>query len=332
MADLLLIGAGFSRNWGGWLATEAFEHFLGSPEVVRDPRLRRLLWKHQEQGGFEAALAELQAQFANDPNSYRDPLMALQRAVKQMFDDMNAAFMAATDWQFGQQNIERQIATFLTRFDAIFTLNQDVLLEHHYANDNVALIGKKKWSAVYLPGMLPTWSQEPLYSKSWSRATWTPLPDDCFKEIAGSQPIYKLHGSSNWTRADSQPLLIMGGAKTQVIGQTPILNWYAQVFEESLVAGNARLMAIGYGFRDDHINAAIARGVERGLKLFIVAPEGAELAQRLNPTRAPGQIRVPITLERMVEESLIGASRRGLREIFGHDDAEFNKLMRFFAS
>ena len=28
MPNLLLIGAGFSRNWGGWLATEAFEHLL----------------------------------------------------------------------------------------------------------------------------------------------------------------------------------------------------------------------------------------------------------------------------------------------------------------
>ena len=332
MADFLLIGAGFSRNWGGWLATEAFEHLLGSTEVARDPGLRRLLWQHQERGGFEAALAELQGQFAREPEAVRAPLIALQGAVKRMFDDMNAAFMAATDWQFGQQHIERQIGTFLTRFDAIFTLNQDVLLEHHYANDNIALIGKKKWNGPELPGMRRTPPQEALYANSWSRSTWTPAPEEDFKADGRSQPIYKLHGSSNWTRADGQPLLIMGGAKAREIGHTPILNWYAKVFEESLVAGNARLMAIGYGFRDEHINAAIARGVERGLKLFIVAPEGAELARRLNPTRAPGQITAPTPLEGLVEESLIGASRRGLREIFGHDDAEFAKLMRFFAA
>jgi len=332
MADLLLIGAGFSSNWGGWLATEAFEHLLGSPEVARDPGLRRLLWQHQDRGGFEAALAELQGQFARDPEAVRAPLMALQDAVKRMFDDMNAAFMAATDWQFGQQHIERQIGTFLTRFDAIFTLNQDVLLEHHYANDNIALIGKKKWAGPEMPGMRRTPPQEPLYAKSWSRSTWTPGSETDFKADGRSQPIYKLHGSSNWMRSEGQPLLIMGGAKAREIGQTPILNWYAKVFEESLVAGNARLMAIGYGFRDEHINAAIARGVERGLKLFIVAPEGAELARRLNPTRAPGQITAPTQLEGMVEESLIGASRRGLREIFGHDDAEFAKVMRFFGN
>ncbi len=332
MADLLLIGAGFSRNWGGWLATEAFEHLLGSLEVARDPALRRLLWKHQERGGFEAALAELQAQYAQDPGSAGGQLMALQDAIKRMFDDMNAAFMAAGDWQFGQQHIERQIGTFLTRFDAIFTLNQDVLLEHHYVNDNIALIGKKKWAGAELPGMRRVPPQEPMHANLWSRSTWSPLAEDGFKADTSFQPIYKLHGSSNWTRTDGQLLLIMGGAKVREIGQTPILNWYARVFEESLSAAGAKLMVIGYGFRDEHINAVIARAVERGLKLFIVAPEGAELVRRLNPTRAPGQIVARTPLEEMIEESLIGASRRGLREIFGYDDAEFGKAMRFFAA
>ena len=32
MPCVLLTGAGFSRNWGGWLAIEAFEYLLGCPE------------------------------------------------------------------------------------------------------------------------------------------------------------------------------------------------------------------------------------------------------------------------------------------------------------
>jgi len=56
---VLLTGTGFSRNWGGWLANEAFEYLLGCPEV--DDHLRHFLWKHKRQGGgFEDALAELQ--------------------------------------------------------------------------------------------------------------------------------------------------------------------------------------------------------------------------------------------------------------------------------
>lgn len=330
MSDLLLLGAGFSRNWGGWLATEAFEHLLGSPEVVQDPSLRKLLWKHQARGGFEEALAELQSAFDRDPRSVEGPLMALQSAVSRMFADMNAAFMSAVEWQFGQQHVERQIGTFLTRFDAIFTLNQDLLLEHHYANDNIALIGKRRHAGAELPGMSRIAPQEPLHAHSWSRATWVPADSGAFKADPKLQPIYKLHGSSNWTRSDGKPLLIMGGAKIRAIGQTPILNWYATEFERRLAEKGAKLMVIGYGFRDEHINAAIAKAVAGGLKLFIVAPEGAELAHRGNPTRQSGQIAAPTPEEAMLEEALIGASRRTLRETFGADDAEFNKVMRFF--
>ena len=329
MGCFLLLGAGFSRNWGGWLASEAFEYLLGCPEIIRDPGLAQLLWKHQAQGGFEAALAELQLAHSRDPRSGESALMGLQAAVRRMFADMNGAFMEITGWEF-QNHIERMVGTFLTRFDAIFTLNQDVLLEHYYVNDNIALTGKRKWAGAQLPGMRRVPAQEPLYANSWARSTWVPLTEDALKIDASFQPILKLHGSSNWAHADGNAMLIMGGAKAREIGQTPILNWYAKVFEEALSTQPARLMVIGCGFRDDHVNETIGRAVERGLKLFVIAPEGAELARRLNPTRQRGMISVATPLEGLLEQSLIGASRRPLRDIFGGDTAEHNKVMRFF--
>jgi hypothetical protein len=169
-----------------------------------------------------------------------------------------------------------------------------------------------------------------MHAISWARSTWAPLPEDGFKIESSVQPIFKLHGSSNWVHDDGRPMLIMGGAKSREIGQTPILNWYADVFEKTLSTQPSRLMVIGYGFRDDHINEAIGRAVERGLKLFVIAPEGAELARRLNPTRERGTISVPTPLEGVLEKALIGASRRQLRDIFGGDTAEHNKVMRFF--
>jgi len=39
---------------------------------------------------------------------------------------------------------------------------------------------------------------------------------------------------------------------------------------------------------------------------------------------------VATPLEGLLEQSLIGASRRSLRDIFGGDTAEHNKVMRFF--
>lgn len=326
---MLLLGAGFSRNWGGWLATEAFEYLLGCPEVLRAPSVAQLLWRYQPQGGFEAALAELQSVYSRDPRSNEADLMGLQAAVMRMFDDMNGAFMDSMDWEF-QNHVERRVGTFLTRFDAIFTLNQDILLEHHYVNDNIALTGKRKSAGAQLPGMDRVPALEPLHSKSWARSKWTPLHEGAFKVEASLQPIFKLHGSSNWFHVNGSPMLIMGGAKAREIGQTPILNWYANVFEESVSAQSSRLMVIGYGFRDDHINEVIGKAVERGLKLFVIAPEGADLARGLNPTRNRGMIVAATPLEGVLERSLIGASRRPLRDIFGGDTAEYNKVMRFF--
>ncbi len=58
MNAILLLGAGFSRNWGGWLANEAFEYLLGCREI--DTETRERLLSHKNTDGFEGMLAELQ--------------------------------------------------------------------------------------------------------------------------------------------------------------------------------------------------------------------------------------------------------------------------------
>jgi hypothetical protein len=64
MPYYLLTGAGFSRNWGGWLANEAFEYLLGSPEI--DDYLRSILWQTKLSGeGFEGALSAVQAAYSS---------------------------------------------------------------------------------------------------------------------------------------------------------------------------------------------------------------------------------------------------------------------------
>ena len=83
MAHVLLTGAGFSRNWGGWLANEAFEYLIGSPEI--DDNLRQLLWTHKTRGGgFEDTLAELQQAYTLSRNERtRKPLEDLQGLAPQ---------------------------------------------------------------------------------------------------------------------------------------------------------------------------------------------------------------------------------------------------------
>jgi hypothetical protein len=127
-------------------------------------------------------------------------------------------------------------------------------------------------------------------------------------------------------------MMIVGGNKIREIGLSPVLSWYHQQFEERLSQPDTRLMVIGYGFRDQHINDVIMRAVnDRGTKMFVIAPDGGDLARTVNPTHRAA-IRAGTDLEATFERGLIGASRRSMREIFGGDSIEHNKVMRFFAA
>ena len=70
MNALILLGAGFSHNWGGRLAREVFDHLIGVPDIRRFERLIRLLWQHNSGGGFEDAIAEVQRDYRLDPDRH----------------------------------------------------------------------------------------------------------------------------------------------------------------------------------------------------------------------------------------------------------------------
>jgi hypothetical protein len=142
MPHILLLGAGFSRNWGGWLAVEAFEYRLNSTHL--DGPIRDLLWSYKRRGGFEEVLAYVQTEYAQRRDvSSQERLTKLQTAVAEMFADMDAAFAAITNFEF-QNDTAYLVRNCLVRFDAIFTLNQDLLLERHYLNGNVALSSSRQ--------------------------------------------------------------------------------------------------------------------------------------------------------------------------------------------
>ena len=210
MNYVLLLGAGFSKNWGGWLGAEAFEYLLGYPAVRDNAALREILWKHQSSGGFEAALAEVQNAYRSDPAGHKAELDSVQGGVSKMFDDMNSAFLEPRfGFQFHQTSIERTVVTFLSKFDAIFTLNQDLLLERHYLIANLAEAPEpyRRWRSHDLPGMCPN-SDDHGYQK-WALDKWTPESAREFKIKDGAQPLFKLHGSSNWGNAHNDRLMIL---------------------------------------------------------------------------------------------------------------------------
>lgn len=325
MTFILLTGAGFSRNWGGWLANEAFEYLLGSPEI--DDPVRQMLWNSKDKGGFELALANLQQKAARDPEGIIQ-LKALLAALVGMFNHMNEAFKSIP---FEPQNDARYlIKEFLARFDAIFTLNQDLLLESRYLDANIALCQNQKWNGWQIPGMKPIESASHFGGNF--EAVQKQSPDaSSFHEKSRLQPYYKLHGSINWVspQTDNPYLVVLGGAKSAYINQHDILVWYRDQFNKYLRMPAAQLMVIGYSFSDEHINESICAAASAGdLKLFIIDPQGVDVLDKRDPRAG---IRGPAEpLLETLGPRVIGASRRPLSAIFGADHVEHGKVMRFF--
>lgn len=324
MPHYLLTGAGFSRNWGGWLADEAFEYLLTRPEL--DASLRNLLWEAKAKGGFETALAGLQIAYKQQPTAItKQQLDSLTTAIIAMFAAMNEAFASMRFEPTGDGFADdHEIARFLTSFDAIFTLNQDSLLEMKYVRPRLG----QTPAGSYLPYL--RWTNEKLehfpfpYQYQMAPDLSLPLKDRV-------QPYYKLHGSSNWFSDKDERMLVMGGNKAELIKQFPILTKYHEEFARFLSAPDAKLMVIGYGFRDEHINQTIEAACKRGLKLFIIDYLGLDVIDTRSAANKNAIIPVSLTeFTETLRPNIIGPSRRDLRSTLVTDNVERNKLLSFF--
>ncbi|WP_341915760.1 SIR2 family protein [Ferrovibrio terrae] len=323
MNRALLIGAGFSYNWGGPLASDLFSRLLGSPELTDGDLI--LLRKYPQ--NFEDTLAVLQMEFMKSGKTSLTPqLERMQNALKRIFDELNADFSTAT-FEF-QKPIFREysLSQFLAYFNTIFSLNQDLLLEYHYLNGNVELSGQG-WSGWVLPGMKRAREvASPLVSEA-ARYMWA-AEDVPYKLDGKVQPLIKLHGSSNWIDAKNNSLMIMGGYKDRAIAAHSVLKQHLETFRSEISKPNTHLMIIGYGFNDNHINNALFDAAKTGnLKLFIVDPAGIAVLNRQNQGAA---IPAKSQTAQILEPCVFGLSNRALSFTFGSNGKpELRQLMSF---
>lgn len=322
MATYLLTGAGFSRNWGGWLADEAFEYLLGCSDLISP--IRNLLWRHRRSGsGFEGVLQELRDEYAQSPGPHSAaPLETFDKMLLGMFNTMNQGF---GEFEPGRHDrIGPQptfVRDFLCRFDAIFTLNQDTLLEQKYFPSDVRQGSQGRWLGVLPPGLL----EESVGGTSYAPPGIFRPGDPPYVTQDRIQPYFKLHGSSNWRTVNGVNILIMAENKGTQINGVALLDWYRNEFRVRLSQQDTRLMIIGYSFRDHHINEIIVAGVQSGLKLFIVDPSGLKALEDAPPIVGHGS-----SLMDELRDSIIGGSRRYFPANITSDQIERSKIQRFF--
>jgi hypothetical protein len=213
MTHVLLTGAGFSKNWGGLIASEFFSRLLGEP---LGDYTRSLLFKHRTTGGFEAVMAILQAEHRHAQSAEsKKRLDDMTSSVAGIFNGMNNQFLRLPSLEF-QNDSRYLIRTFLERFDAIFSLNQDGLLEAQYFPNFVG----GRWNGCELPGTRLLGVPPHVQGTREERIALRTADLATLQIHPRTQPYIKLHGSANWLIDErSGRLLILGGQKAASIAQ-----------------------------------------------------------------------------------------------------------------
>jgi hypothetical protein len=319
-SKILLLGAGFSHNWDAPLASEVANSLLHA--VGGDAYLQDVLKRHEK--NFENALSDIQREYISAASSLeaKARLDKLQDAIAAMFERLNASFEPPAPFEFSN-DVHYSIAGFLARFDAIFNLNQDVLLDLRYAQQ-VLSASNTRWNGLEMPGMRPVPDPALTGIADSHKRLWTPASPP-YSTTPRFQPHFKIHGSSNWYTSDGRRLLVMGGNKEAMIREHPVLHWYYDEFSRRLMTGSTKLMVMGYSFSDRHVNEAITGAWQKGnlVGMFLVDPAGWYV---LNPTPLH-HIKVPNGLE---EIRRLGGSTRPISTTFAGDALEHPKLMDFF--
>lgn len=312
---ILLAGAGFTRNWGGWLAKELEGDLLA--RLADDRQLSKLL---QSSSNYEDALEKARSPGFSSADVGPAQVKRFEKAIEDSFWAMNMGLVQRGNMELSSEG-SPSIHTFLAKFDSIFTLNQDLLLELYYAPKRHDL---GRWEGTYYPGIDPPivppidFSEVVRLERRVETIRRTP---------ANRQPVYKLHGSINWTDGTGS-LFVAGGSKDAYVRTKPLLTAYFDELRTRLLNPATRLMVIGYGFADEHVNQVIvnASQMNPSLGIYYVHPEGRDAVRRGAQHRVQIQGIPPLS-----EVPCIGESRRPLSTTFARDRIEYEKLMRFFA-
>jgi hypothetical protein len=275
---------------------------------------------------FEAVFGVRRETAVNEPTNEQAQVdvQRLSQAISETFADMNTAFAALTSIELSTFN-DRSIRAFLASFDAIYTLNQDLLLDLHY-------IGGTMGTGSHLPGIeMQPWRNTDMGSRHLVTLQVAQVP----KLDERSQPVVKLHGSTNWVDGEAK-VMVIGTGKEAAIREARLLRWYHDLFQADLFAGGTRLMVIGYGFMDGHINRQLIEAARKaGLVMYLVNPQGASVFN-ITPNNEADQVK-----RGLGEIPLIGLSVRSLAETFGDgpgassmwrpgDDVSLRSFRRFF--
>lgn len=319
----IFTGAGFTKNFGGFLATEMWAQIFNDRRTQSQPKLRASL---QENYDFESVYSEILdgEHFSVDEKHIisdvvHDAYKRLDDAIRGwVFNDSSPHPVNIYGLGKLQTTIHSAAKGGPTYF---FTLNQDIFVERNWGHPS--------------PGA-PRFSQDflAIRGREFNQNEFVTLPNEntatlIQNGLSSHSGIHyiKLHGSYGWKSSDGSSQLVIGKNKEALIQKEPLLSGYFDLFQNYIREGGKKMLIIGYGFKDQHINQVLLDGVEKhGLEVYIVS------------TQSPAELRYQIEhghyYAKNILDGLRGYFPYQLKEIFpGNQErtVHFNELLNALA-
>lgn len=260
---MLLTGAGFTHNFGGFLACEMWSKIFNNLLVQANAEAHRLLLDDFD---FESV-------YSAKMSRGEETIKIIRKAVEAAYKDLDDTIK---NWVFNRDNPTAlntyglgELLSFISSRGSdkgwFFTLNQDLYMER-----------KNNYRS---PGA--SFGQPSVDGDGGGNVKLVALPDQAGVEKAKSTlnnaSYIKLHGSYGWVSSHGGNQMVIGKNKESDIDQEPLLKWYFEIFQNLIYEGDKKLLVIGYGFADNHINDILLKGVqEHRLSIYVINPTDPE--------------------------------------------------------
>lgn len=293
--NILLTGAGFSKDFGGLLASEISNKLFNSPKAT--------------------ALIKNKILELNNSN-YEAVYESIGDNEKQIFGNLLVDVFRNFDERINSKlrSLPPNFKKFIKLFDApnfynfIFTLNQDLLLERTFL-----LLGLDK-QATYTSNSNDKIKKDldkiinlHFPNTNYSLSTVIKCKDnsngyiqridsydfnDFIQVIKYEGDItpkigfnyIKIHGSMNWEHSEGNNITITGGAKELSVNQYNVLKYNFELSKKIFNCSNLKIVIVGYGFADKHVNDLLLSAVNQGSKLIIINPMEFDSFKKLKIT------------------------------------------------
>lgn len=199
---VLLSGAGFTRDFGGFLANEMWALIFNQPELNRYPRVKSLM---QNDFDYESIYYKVAEGNEFNEDERKTLTAAIFSAYKKLDDKIKDYQPPGTSQPVSINEVNKFIAMFAwnrSQKGFFFTLNQDQFIERYFSSSDYSIV------TLGVPKHLITDITD--YND-------IRLPDSIesmVNKISDAQFFYvKLHGSYKWKSSDGRDRMVIGKNK-----------------------------------------------------------------------------------------------------------------------